>query len=166
ISISSRTTTVMEILKTLAARFQMDVGVSDDSVVITTPDRAMGFLWVRIYEVTDLVKRSARFGHVTHDHDSLIDIIVATISPNSWDDVGGEGSIQGFSANNRAILVVSQTYENHELLDSVLNAKRRSLGLAIPKSKNSNRIAENAIAKKANVRRHVRAHAIPPQIHE
>jgi hypothetical protein len=35
-------------------------------------------------------------GGAQADFDTLIDLIVATIAPDTWDDVGGDGSIQGF----------------------------------------------------------------------
>jgi hypothetical protein len=35
-------------------------------------------------------------GAAQADFDTLIDLIVATVAPDSWDDVGGSGSIQGF----------------------------------------------------------------------
>jgi hypothetical protein len=35
-------------------------------------------------------------GGAQADFDTLIDLITSTIAPTTWDDVGGEGSIQGF----------------------------------------------------------------------
>jgi hypothetical protein len=38
----------------------------------------------------------ARGGGVVADFDSLIDLMTTTIAPQSWDDVGGPGSVEGF----------------------------------------------------------------------
>jgi hypothetical protein len=41
--------------------------------------------------------RGARGGGAFADFDSLIDLIIATIKPDSWDDVGGPGAIDEFA---------------------------------------------------------------------
>ena len=58
------------------------------------------------------------------DFDTLIDLITAPIAPTTWDDVGGEGSIQGFPTN--LSLVVSQTQDVHQQIADLL-AQLRSL---------------------------------------
>jgi hypothetical protein len=41
--------------------------------------------------------RGARGGAAMADFDSLIDLILATVAPDSWDDVGGPGAIDSFA---------------------------------------------------------------------
>lgn len=57
-------------------------------------------------------------GGVIADFDSLIDLIITTIDPDTWDDVGGPGSIAEFATN--LSLVISQTQEVHEKIDRLL----------------------------------------------
>lgn len=57
-------------------------------------------------------------GGVIADFDSLIELITTTIDPDSWDDVGGPGSIAEFATN--LSLVISQTQEVHEKIDRLL----------------------------------------------
>src|SRR6185369_15769207 len=57
-------------------------------------------------------------GGVVADFDSLIELITTTIDPDSWDDVGGPGSIAEFATN--LSLVISQTQEVHEKIDRLL----------------------------------------------
>jgi general secretion pathway protein D len=57
-------------------------------------------------------------GGVQADFDSLIELITTTIDPDSWDDVGGPGSIAEFATN--LSLVISQTQEVHEKIDKLL----------------------------------------------
>ncbi len=68
-------------------------------------------------------------GGVQADFDTLIELITSTISPNSWDEVGGPGSIAGFDAN--LSLVVSQTQEVHEQLADLLEQLRRLQDLQV-----------------------------------
>jgi general secretion pathway protein D len=68
-------------------------------------------------------------GGVVADFDSLIDLITTTISPTSWDEVGGPGSISGFDTN--LSLVVSQTQEVHEQLADLLEQLRRLQDLQV-----------------------------------
>ena len=63
------------------------------------------------------------------DFDSLIDLIVGTVKPESWDEVGGRGSIRGFETN--LSLVVSQTQEVHEEVADLLEQLRRLQDLQV-----------------------------------
>lgn len=63
------------------------------------------------------------------DFDSLIDLITSTIQPNTWDDVGGAGSIAPFEPN--LSLVVSQTQEVHEQIVDLLEQLRRMQDLQV-----------------------------------
>jgi len=63
------------------------------------------------------------------DFDSLIDLITSTIAPESWDEVGGPGSLSGFDTN--LSLVVSQTQEIHEQIADLLEQLRRLQDLQV-----------------------------------
>lgn len=62
------------------------------------------------------------------DFDSLIDAITTTVLPNTWDEVGGSGSIVEFIGPGGPVVVVSQTREGHEQLIELFNRLRRSAG--------------------------------------
>jgi len=68
-------------------------------------------------------------GAAQADFDSLIELITATIQPDSWDDVGGAGSVQPFQTN--LSLVVSQTQEVHEQIVDLLEQLRRMQDLQV-----------------------------------
>ncbi len=68
-------------------------------------------------------------GAAAADFDSLIELITTTVSPESWDEVGGPGSISGFETN--LSLVVSQTQEVHEQLAELLTQLRRLQDLQV-----------------------------------
>ncbi len=68
-------------------------------------------------------------GATQADFDTLIDLITSTIAPQSWDTVGGPGSIEGFPTN--LSLVVSQTQEVHEQIADLLDQLRRLQDLQV-----------------------------------
>lgn len=63
------------------------------------------------------------------DFDTLIDLITSTIAPQTWDTVGGPGSIEGFPTN--LSLVVSQTQDVHEQIADLLDQLRRLQDLQV-----------------------------------
>jgi general secretion pathway protein D len=63
------------------------------------------------------------------DFDAIIDLIQTTISPTSWDEVGGPGAVQGFDTN--LSLVISQTQEVHEQIVDLLEQLRRLQDLQV-----------------------------------
>ena len=68
-------------------------------------------------------------GGSSADFDSLIELITTTISPESWTEVGGEGSISSYE--NNLTLVVSQTQEVHEDIVDLLEQLRRLQDLQV-----------------------------------
>ena len=68
-------------------------------------------------------------GAAQADFDTLIELITATISPDSWEDVGGEGSIQGYPTN--LSLVVSNTQDVHEQIADLLDQLRQLQDLQV-----------------------------------
>ncbi|MFH1266121.1 MAG: hypothetical protein ABIK89_10365, partial [Planctomycetota bacterium] len=68
-------------------------------------------------------------GGAMADFESLIELITTTIAPESWDDVGGPGSIAEFATN--LSLVVSQTQDVHEQISSLLEQLRRMQDLQV-----------------------------------
>ncbi|MDX1945195.1 MAG: hypothetical protein SFU86_07300, partial [Pirellulaceae bacterium] len=68
-------------------------------------------------------------GGVQADFDTLIELVTTTIAPQSWDEVGGPGSISGFDTN--LSLVVSQTQEVHEQIADLLEQLRRLQDLQV-----------------------------------
>jgi general secretion pathway protein D len=68
-------------------------------------------------------------GAAQADFDTLIDLITSTIAPQTWDTVGGPGSIEGFPTN--LSLVVSQTQDVHEQIADLLDQLRRLQDLQV-----------------------------------
>ena len=132
-------------LESFFRNFLGDLGltflVRDEVIVITTPEDAGSQLINRIYPVLDLVARrtpvyeanavvtsktaGGRVG--VADYEALMDVITTTIDPDSWDDVGGPGSIAEF--DNAGVLIIAQTRDVHQKIGKLLNSLRRVKGL-------------------------------------
>ncbi len=63
------------------------------------------------------------------DFDTLIELIETTIEPDTWEEVGGPGAIDGFPGN--LSLVVSQTQDVHEKIRDLLEQLRRLQDLQV-----------------------------------
>jgi general secretion pathway protein D len=68
-------------------------------------------------------------GGAQADFDQLIELITSTISPSTWDEVGGPGAIQEFRGNFS--LVVSQTQDVHDQIVDLLDQLRRLQDLQV-----------------------------------
>ena len=77
---------------------------------------------IRVYPVADLVMTAA--GAV--DFQSLIELITSTVRPQSWDSVGGPGSIKGYEAST-ALFSAKRCGEVHEEVEELLTILRKSL---------------------------------------
>lgn len=93
--------------------------IRDEALVITNPEEAEGRLTKMIYPVHDLVA-----GKRWPDYDPLIDLITTTVAPDSWDEVGGPGSLQTIAGG---WMIVDQTDGVHEQLRGLLGLTRQVL---------------------------------------
>lgn len=122
--------TFESILRLLLKDLELTYVVRDEVLQITTPEDAESQLITRVYPVLDLVtvgkSRPPKSGF-GKDYDSLIDVIIATIQPDSWDDVGGPGAIDALG--NAGSLVISQTSEVHGQIEGLLAALRKAKAL-------------------------------------
>ncbi len=68
-------------------------------------------------------------GGMAVDFDTLSDLIVSTIEPDSWEEVGGEGTIKPFEST--LSLVIRQTQQVHEEIRDLLEQLRRLQDLQV-----------------------------------
>ncbi len=100
--------------------------IRDEVLMITSQTEAENRLVTRLYPVQDLVPQlaTASGGKPSTDgFDRLLDLIHATVAPQTWDTVGGPGSAQPFEPI--MLLVVSQTDEVHQVVEHLLAQVRR-----------------------------------------
>ena len=93
-------------LRAIARGLGMTYVVRDGVVFITTPDRAKAYLVTKTYSVGDLVLPLGFFDPNTEalNVTLLIDMIVHTVDPDSWEYRGGPGIIR-YYAPTRSIIV-------------------------------------------------------------
>jgi hypothetical protein len=100
--------------------------VRHGAIVITThEENERSGLELQVYPVADLLDTTPR--HVDElddlvETEPLVDLIVTTVAPDSWDEVGGPGSIRLLP--ERSVLVISQMREVHESIERLLTALR------------------------------------------
>jgi len=119
-------------LRIILKEHELGFTIRDNVIVITTPEDLESDLITRVYPVLDLVTRhvaNPQDGKATTvaDYDSLIEVITATLDPDSWDDVGGPGAID--CLDNAGALIVSQIRDTHRQIDSLLTALRQAKAL-------------------------------------
>lgn len=98
--------------------------VRGEMVQITSQDQAEYNLLIRIYDVTRIADR--------RDVDDLLNAISSTIKPESWDEVGGPGTLQPTRVGGRTLLVISQTDDTHRLIERLLLHVHRVAAVSSP----------------------------------
>lgn len=102
------------VLRILLHDLELTFEVRDDSLVITTQEEAEAHLETRFFRVRQIPSGN----RWTYSSGDLKDAITSTIFPDSWDDVGGPGSIEVLGD----VLAVSQTREVHQQFKVLLTA--------------------------------------------
>ena len=111
--------------------FDLTVVVTDEILFVTTVEESEQQLRTKVYPIIDLVD-SKKPETVSKSVNMLLDAIHRSVSPESWESVGGTGSMSYF----RGHLIVSQADSCHAQLDRLFLALRESIdahgGLNIP----------------------------------
>ena len=98
----------------------LDWTIANEVLVITTPDVAQTTMVARVYDVGDLILARDGKGKLWRDFDSMIDVLTSTIEPETWEGVGGPGSIAAFEVRGAAGLVIRHTPKVHQKVAQVL----------------------------------------------
>ncbi|NQT39913.1 MAG: hypothetical protein HQ581_20640 [Planctomycetes bacterium] len=113
--------------------------IDKDVLLITTKERADQMLNAKVHDVADLVMFRNGQGRTLADYDSLEQLIMTSVRPDSWEEVGGPGTISHLRHTNAESLVVCQTMRVHEELEKLLanlraiaEANRQQHGDALP----------------------------------
>ena len=100
--------------------------IRDEALYITTKSKSYDLIEVRVHEVADLVLIDLDDPREGADYQGLIDIITSTVSPDTWDTVGGRGSVREFRAAGIEVLVFAQTRKVHEQTEMLLAKLRQA----------------------------------------
>ncbi|MFO0897691.1 MAG: hypothetical protein U0836_09750 [Pirellulales bacterium] len=119
VTISIQGVTLGSALRHVLGQQGLTWAVSKGVLVITTPEEAeQSYVDTRVYAVASLVAPTDRRLDASESANTLMDLIVTTVAPDSWDEVGGPGSI----VYRDGALAVSQTEEVHQQLAGLLAA--------------------------------------------
>ncbi|MFN0020741.1 MAG: hypothetical protein ACKVP0_20980 [Pirellulaceae bacterium] len=107
-------------LRTFLRNSLGDLGLTytleQELMVITTPEDAGSRLIMLFYPVHDLIDRNS-----PQDPQDLLDVITSAVDPDTWEDVGGPGSLKLVA---EGWLLVAQSQEEHEHLLEFLHQLR------------------------------------------
>ena len=121
--------TLRSLLRLVLTNLDLTYIVGDGYLFITSKSEAEQKLSTKVYPVQDLVTLDSEFRPLKDgeqaeaDFASLIDLIVDTVAPTTWDAVGGAGAIKAFEQSQA--IAISQTDEAHEEIAVLLEALRR-----------------------------------------
>jgi hypothetical protein len=102
--------------------------IRDEVLLITSTEEAEKELLTVVYPVTDLVRPRDAQGPGDADYNTLIDTISSAVAPQTWSAVGGPSDIQALPVSGVDTIVISQTEEVHEQIESLLKKLREISG--------------------------------------
>jgi predicted DsbA family dithiol-disulfide isomerase len=97
--------------------------IDNQSLLVTTPDKASTLLVVRVYPVQDLVAVSEPMAPRAANYWRTTAVIREAVSPTTWSESGSRGSINSFAPSGS--IIVSQTFAAHEQIALLLSAMRK-----------------------------------------
>ena len=111
-------------LKLVLRQLDLTWVICDEVLLITTPEEAETALLVGIYSVADLAACRDENDELWYDYNSLAKIIVTSVERETWDEVGGPGSIAGGTFGEAKVLVIRQILPVHEKINCLLDVLR------------------------------------------
>lgn len=143
--------------------------VRDEVLLITTPEASQGRLITRVYPVGDLLGPGRAAAGVDSpasefDFDALIEVITSTVRRESWNEVGGPGSIAPAKLQDVPTLVIAQTYQVHHGIAELLRQQRQVLMAAERPARVPGRAAVPVTGKPETVEKIETALAGPTQL--
>ncbi len=106
-------------LNLILTPLQLTLIESEEVLKVVSFVRAKGELITAIYPLEELIDKTSAPKQLTE----IRDLIQKTISPESWEEQGGQGSIK--SLEDPRTLVIRQTASTHEEIEGLLQQLRR-----------------------------------------
>jgi hypothetical protein len=109
-------------LDAMLHRSHLDWLIDREMLLITSEDAAKDHVVTRVYPVRDLVQPPSKT-NPDEDSGALINVIESTVAAPTWDQVGGMGTAEYYSA--AGTLVVTQMREVHDQIEPLLTVLRQ-----------------------------------------
>lgn len=111
------------VLGLMLGQLGLDYYIKHGVIVVTTAEKAVADLEVRVYPVQDLIEPVGLTRRSPDTEASrLTDVIQSSVEPESWQDNGGRGTVRHY----RGTLVVLQTTKVHQAVERLLAELRQA----------------------------------------
>jgi hypothetical protein len=145
-----------------------------DVLMITSDDVADNLCETRVYDVSDIPAFRRGDGTTMPDYEQLTLAISKSIEKETWDDVGGPGSVRAYDAGAVQALVVNQTWRVQEkiliLMESVRKLRKWPLSKEeieklppAPERENSDKPSRHSLPPKGGSARPMPIRPFPPE---
>ncbi|MHB8957561.1 MAG: hypothetical protein ACYC4U_31755, partial [Pirellulaceae bacterium] len=127
VTFSMQSVSLRSALRLMLRPLDLVYQIDEEVLKITTRDQSEQEMTVRVYPVGDFLDSSSSAGgnsEQSQSLDRLQDVIESTVMPETWEHVGGNGVFS--SVVPWGLLVISQTEEVHERVNSLLQTARRA----------------------------------------
>ncbi len=114
--------TLRSALRILLENMNLGWVIKNEVLTITSNTRLAGRLKVQAYQITELARADAA---KEEQLERITEMIIATVAPDSWAEVGGQGTIRSFPGGDS--LVIRQTEEVHDEIQILLQSLTRLL---------------------------------------
>jgi len=94
--------------------------VRDEVLWITTKEEVECDLDTIVYDVADLVALRRGDGSYDCNYEPLVRLITKTIEPDSWTEMGGNGTVEPFVADHLRVLIIKQTEHAQKKVQELL----------------------------------------------
>ena len=111
-------------LRLMLAGLDLTYLIKDEVLLITTPEKAVGEMEIKLYNVRDLVGDPGDAATVSKLQ-ALGGVIRGTVLPTTWIKDGGSGTMEILALGDVSALVVAQPADVHEKIDEVLSSIRK-----------------------------------------
>ncbi len=115
-----------QVLKKLLKPNRLTWVIRNNGIVLTTPQHYRD-IELRAYDVTDLLLPPVEFREATQalpDKDALLTIVMGTVAPTTWSDVGGQASARILPIQSRWVMLVNHASVCHDEIDLLLKSLR------------------------------------------
>lgn len=117
--------TLRSALRVLLNDLNLGWTIENEALTITSKTRLEGKLITQAYQVMKLAGRENSKEQKEQQLERLVELITATVAPDTWEELGGPGSIRTFPGG--ASLVIRQTEGVHTQIQVLLQSLTRLL---------------------------------------
>ena len=118
VTLAASNVTLRSVLVRMLEDLDLSYNVRGESLVITTIEASESKLVTRMYWLEGT-------GFVPGDYQSIIDLVQTSVTPDTWEALGGPSTMAPVTTS-RPGLLISTTYSTHEVIDKFFSALRET----------------------------------------